>query len=127
MLCLLAKAATDMSSSTYTKALIYEKSFTTIEANTSGIRWEGDKPKIRVRRLVNESIRDFRSNCECAGMCSAREYCHFFSWDAGTKTCELGYMDQGWHFNYTDDLLTRKQVSINTGMHPRLFEAEKPV
>ena len=45
-----------MSSSTYTKALIYEKSFTTIEANTSGIRWEGDKPKIRVRRLVNASV-----------------------------------------------------------------------
>ena len=45
-----------MSSSTYTKALIYDKSFTTIEANTSGIRWEGDKPKIRVRRLVNASV-----------------------------------------------------------------------
>ena len=40
----------------------------------------------------------------------------FFAWDEGTKTCELGYMDQGWHFNYTDDPLTRKQVSVNIGM-----------
>ena len=48
-------------------------------------------------------------------MCSAREACHFFAWDEGMKTCELGYMDQGWHFNYTDDPLTRKPVSVNTG------------
>ena len=48
-------------------------------------------------------------------MCSAREACHFFAWDEGMKTCELGYMDQGWHFNYTDDPLKRKPVSVNTG------------
>ena len=41
-LCPLAKAATDMSSSTYTKALIYDKSFTTIETNASRIRYEED-------------------------------------------------------------------------------------
>ena len=43
------------------------------------------------------------------------ESCHFFTWYEGNKTCELGYMDQGWHFNYTDDPETQKQVSVNTG------------
>ena len=62
-------------------------------------------------------------------MCSARkglEACHFFSWDTGTKTCELGYMDQGWHFNYTDDTMTQKPVSIDTGTYPEISKVETP-
>ena len=46
---------------------------------------------------------------------AVNESCHFFTWDEATKTCELGYMDQGWHFNYTEEPETQKQVSINTG------------
>ena len=41
--------------------------------------------------------------------------CHFFSWDKDNETCELGYMDQGWHFNYTDNEEHIKQVSVDTG------------
>ena len=49
-------------------------------------------------------------------MCSAaRDNCHFFSWDKENGTCELGYMDLGWHFNYTDGPDNQKQVSVNTG------------
>ena len=42
-----------MSSSTYTKAQIYDKSFTTIEADTSRIRCEGGRHN-KKRKLVNE-------------------------------------------------------------------------
>ena len=64
-----------------------------------------------------------RSKCECAGLCSASEdsdhdrrtACHFFSWSRDNQTCELGHMDLGWHFNYTDDEEHVKQVSVDTG------------
>ena len=52
---------------------------------------------------------------------AVNESCHFFAWVEGNKTCELGYMDQGWHFNYTDDPETGKQVSVNTGKYLKYF------
>ena len=73
---------------------------------------------------VSKRIQTFaRSKCECAGLCSASEdredrrtACHFFSWEKDNETCELGHMDLGWRFNYTDDQDEHlKRVSVDTG------------
>ena len=74
-------------------------------------------------RSLESNLRLSRSKCECAGLCSASEdsdsdrrtACHFFSWSRDNETCELGHMDLGWHFNYTDDEQHVKQVSVDTG------------
>ena len=61
--------ATDMSSTTYSKAYIYDGSFIPLKVDTSRIRC---KMKV-LREGINKPYYGFRSNCECAGMCSAMQ------------------------------------------------------
>ena len=51
--------------------------------------------------------------------------CHFFSWEKDNETCQLGHMDLGWHFNYTDDPEHQKQVSVNAGEDIIPFEGNQ--
>ena len=73
--------------------------------------------KGRLKDVTNNYLYLNRSNSrvECGSLCLVREMCHFYSWYEDTKKCDMDYVDQGWHFNYTEMTSGTRSIYVDTG------------
>ena len=55
------------------------------------------------------------SRIECAGMCSLRDDCHYYSWHKDEKQCDMDSVEKGWHFNYTEINQGHEHIYMDTG------------
>ena len=71
-----------------------------------------DKEVLDNGHILKEGI---KSRIECAGVCLAREDCHFYSWEKDARECDMDFVDKGWHFNYTKDSEGHRNIYMDTG------------